>query len=243
MARRARATRERDRGAGLEVDAGVSRGRRHREIPIDSFRAARGPHRQHRHAGRRERRLRRRARNPVLPASGVGHREEAAEVGAGRRARRNVTALRAVRRENRARMDRSGRGGPRDARLLRAALGRRSRRSGRERARAAVRTDPRPAAARFPRRHRPEDRARGVHSRGARPWRARDERQLPAAQPEARRRGDRARAQGAAAGRAGRRRRHCRVLCGACSRKAFIPSRPSNIGARESSATIPLRCA
>ncbi len=192
------------------------------EIPIDSFRVARGPHRQHRHARRRERRLRRRPRHPVLPASGVGHREKAAEVGAGRRARRNVTALRAVRRENRARMDRSGRGRPRDARLLRAALGRRSRRSGGERTRAALRTDPRPAAARFPRRHRPQDRARGVHSRGARPRRARDEGRLPAAQPEARRRGDRARAQGAAAGRAGRRRRHCRVLCGARCRRRLL---------------------
>jgi ATP-dependent helicase HrpA len=61
------------------------------------------------------------------------------------------------------------------------------------------------------RRHRSQGGARRLHSRGARPGRACDEGRVPCAQPEARGRSGGARAQGAAAGRAGR-RRHDRVV-------------------------------
>ena len=125
-----------------------------------------------------------RARHPLPPASGLGAREKGAEMGARRRARRDDAPLRALRGEDRARVDRGGRRRSRDARLLRAALGREARRGRRERARAALRPDAgrAPAACRSARID-PGVGARGVHPRGARARRARDARRVPRAQP------------------------------------------------------------
>ncbi len=131
----------------------------------------------------RKRCLSRRARDPLSPPSGLGACEKGAEMGARRRAGRDLAPLRALRRQDRARMDRSRRRPTRHARLFRAALGCRPRRSRRERARAALRSHPRAAPPRLVRPRSTKARPRRVHPRGARPRRDRDQGRLPRAQP------------------------------------------------------------
>ena len=217
-----------------------------REVPVDSSRrCSPGLHRQHRHAGRRERRLRRRARHPLLPASGLGSREEAAEVGAGRRSSsKRRGSSRAARRRSSPNGSEAVAGDRVTRDYFEPQLGRGARRSGRERARAALRTDARRAAARVVRQHRSRrPRARCSFARRSSPARSRRSGDVPRAQPEARGRGGGARAQGAAAGRAGRRRRRSRAFYAErVARRRPLARESSSSGARRSSATIRRCC-
>ena len=123
---------------GWKWDAGAAARRSiARALRGDPPGAARGAPRQHRQQGRGRRGLPRRARHPLPPASRAP--------GSRRRAPKWVLAAELVETsrlyarcagEDRAGVDRGGRRRPRDARLLRAALGRRARRGRRERARA-----------------------------------------------------------------------------------------------------------
>ncbi len=87
--------------------------------------------------------------------------------------------------------------------------------------------------------HRSRGGARGVHPRGAGARRAAHAGRLPRAQPRAGRGGRGARAQGAAPGRAGGRRRPSPRSTPSAFPRASIRSRPSSAGAREAEARDP----
>ena len=101
----------------------------------------------------------------IFPGSGL--RKKQPQVGARGGARGNDAALRALRRAHRARMGGGRRRRPREAPLLRPALGEGARHGGGVRARDALRAHARAAAARALRPDQPAGSARGLHPRRA----------------------------------------------------------------------------
>jgi ATP-dependent helicase HrpA len=137
-------------------------------------------------------------------SSRIGSRQKATAMGAGRRARRNHTAVRAMRGEDRAGVGRGGRRRSRVARLFRAALGSGAWRSRCQRARLAVWAYAGCATTRVFWRNRSGRRSRDFHPRGIGSRRARDQRRIRCAEQGGSGFSCRPRAQGAPPGCAGR---------------------------------------
>ena len=182
----------------------------------------------------------RRARHPLSSASGVRAREEGAEMGARGGARRDLAPVRALRGEDRARVDRDGRWSPASRANISSRTGTRiAARS--SRASACSCTDSRSCRAAACRTAASTPAvAREVFIREALvPGALATKRRIPRSQPPARRRGRGARAQGAAPGRSGRRCGDRRFLRRSGCRRAFTRGRRSSAGARKPSAQDP----
>ena len=170
--------------------------------PVD----ARRPARQHRPEERRGRLVSRRPRHPLPSPSGLAPVEEAGPLDRRRRAGRDDPALCPRHRQHRPALAGDGRRPPAEEAAARAALGEEGRAGGRARAGDALRPRRLQQPARRLRHGRSGRGARDLHPRGAGRRRLGDEAAVRRRQPQADRPGRGARAQGAAPGRAGRRR-------------------------------------
>ncbi len=190
--------------------------RRAGHLRADPPLAAVGAAGQRRRQGRRRRVVPRRARHPLLAPPRSAPVEEARALDRRCRAGRDDTPLRARHRRDRAAVDPAARRAPAEDAAPRAALGEEGRAGGRARAGHALRARRLQQPARRLRPRRPEGGARDLHPRGAgrraHRGRLRDEAAVLRAQPAPDPRGAGARAQGAAPGRAGRRRADLRLL-------------------------------
>ena len=176
--------------------------------PVD----ARRPARQHRPEERRGRLVSRRPRHPLPSPSGLAPLEEAGPLDRRRRAGRDDPALCPRHRQHRPALAGDGRRPPAEEAAARAALGEEGRTGGRARAGDALRPGRLQQPAGRLRHGRSGRGARDLHPRGAGRRRLGDEAAVRRRQPQADRPGRGARAQGAAPGRARRRRADPGVL-------------------------------
>ncbi len=159
-------------GGGLEVVAATAAGHRRPALRDAAQGGAGGAARQHRRPRRMPTSItwaRAASSSTCIRGRDWRGRARAAaqQVDPGRGTHRDVAPVRALRREDRARLDRGGRGRSGHPRILRTALGREARRGRGRAARFAVRLDAGGEAHGFVRRDRSGGRARGLHPRGA----------------------------------------------------------------------------